>query len=137
MKVVINKCYGGFGLSSKAEALYAEKAGIKIYRYSGSYKQKRTKLAIDEEGGIITHTFTKDFGETMPDDTKESNKYYWSHNDIDRNDPFLVQVVEELGEEANSSFSILQIVNVPDNVNWYIEEYDGNEWVAEQHNTWG
>jgi hypothetical protein len=27
-------------------------------------------------------------------------------------------------------------VDIPDDVNWYIEEYDGNEHVAERHRTW-
>jgi hypothetical protein len=27
-------------------------------------------------------------------------------------------------------------VDIPDDVKWEIEEYDGNEWVAEVHRTW-
>lgn len=53
-----------------------------------------------------------------------------------RTDPVLVRVVEELGEEANDSYSELKIVEIPDNVEWQIEEYDGAEWVAEKHRTW-
>ena len=30
MKVVINRCFGGFGLSDEAIELYAEKKGIKL-----------------------------------------------------------------------------------------------------------
>ena len=56
--------------------------------------------------------------------------------DLDRNDPHLVQVVKELGQEANGSFADLSIVEVPDDVKWQIEEYDGSEWVAEVHRTW-
>ena len=92
MKVVINRCYGGFGISAKAEALYKERAGI-----------------------------------TDPD------WYYWS---IDRSDPILIQVIEELGEAAEGGFSELKIVDIPDGVEWEIEEYDGMEWVAEKHRTW-
>jgi len=30
----------------------------------------------------------------------------------------------------------LKIVDIPDGVEWEIEEYDGMEWVAEKHRTW-
>jgi len=30
MKIVINTCYGGFGLSEKATMLYGKKAGLNI-----------------------------------------------------------------------------------------------------------
>ena len=45
-------------------------------------------------------------------------------------------MVEELGERANSIFSDLKIVEVPDDVEWTIKDYDGIEWVAEVHRTW-
>ena len=48
----------------------------------------------------------------------------------------MVQIVEEMGSKADGKSAELKIVNVPDNVNWYIEEYDGKEWVAERHQTW-
>lgn len=55
---------------------------------------------------------------------------------IPRDDPALVAVVEKLGEQANSLYSHLSIVEIPEDVNWYIEEYDGLEWVAERHRKW-
>jgi hypothetical protein len=56
--------------------------------------------------------------------------------DIPRDDAALIQVVEEMGSMANGSFAILKIVEIPNDVNWYIEDYDGDEWVAERHRTW-
>ena len=56
--------------------------------------------------------------------------------DIPRDDAALIQVVEELGDAANGFAADLKIVDIPDGVDWYIEEYDGNEWVAERHRTW-
>lgn len=89
MKIVINRCYGGFGLSEKALKLYEELA------------------------------------------QENPNTY-----NFERNCPHLVQVVEQLGKEANGDFSDLKIVEIPDGVEWCIEEYDGMEWVAEVHRTW-
>ena len=56
--------------------------------------------------------------------------------EIARDDPVLVQVVKELGERANGKYSDLRVVEIPGDVNWVIEEYDGAEWVAEVHRTW-
>ena len=61
----------------------------------------------------------------------------YGYPEMERNDPKLVACVEKLGsEKAGGGFAQLKIVEVPDNVDWYIEEYDGMEWVAERHRTW-
>lgn len=102
MKVVVNRCYGGFGLSKAAQELYAEKKGITLGKYQKSY---------DAYDGVNT----------------------W---DIARDDPVLVEVVETLGGAANGGYADLEVVEIPDDVEWTIQEYDGNEWVAEVHRTW-
>jgi len=33
-------------------------------------------------------------------------------------------------------YSELKVVEIPDDVKWQLEEYDGLEWVAEKHRTW-
>jgi hypothetical protein len=55
---------------------------------------------------------------------------------VERSDPNLVRVVEELGCEANGDFSMLKVVEVPDGVEWNVQDSDGDEWVAEVHRTW-
>jgi hypothetical protein len=60
----------------------------------------------------------------------------WWYRDIARDDPTLIQIVEDMGTKADGTFASLKVVEVPDDVNWYIEEYDGREWVAERHRTW-
>jgi hypothetical protein len=61
--------------------------------------------------------------------------------DIDENwfrsHPELVKIVEEMGEDSFGDFAQLEIVEVPDGVKWHIGSYDGSEWVAEDHRTWG
>lgn len=56
--------------------------------------------------------------------------------DIERNDPRLVDAVEKLGDKANGFCAELKIVDIPDGVDWIIENYDGKEWVSERHRTW-
>ena len=67
---------------------------------------------------------------------KLSGKKVEYHYDIDRSDPHLVQVVEELGARANGVHADLLIVEIPDGVQWEVVEYDGIEYVAEKHRRW-
>ena len=55
---------------------------------------------------------------------------------IPRDDPALVEIVEELLDEANGLCANLKVVEIPDDVDWIVCEYDGNEWIAEKHRTW-
>lgn len=64
------------------------------------------------------------------------DEYGWATDNETRTAPELVQVVEELGEKANGSFANLIVVEVPDDVNWVIEEYDGYETIEEVHRSW-
>ena len=53
-----------------------------------------------------------------------------SRYDVERADPLLVQVVEELGDRANTRFSDLRITDLPAGTKYRIDEYDGNESVC-------
>jgi hypothetical protein len=44
--------------------------------------------------------------------------------------------VKELGEKANGRFAELKIVDIPLDIQWTIEDYDGDEWVTEKCRTW-
>ena len=114
MKIVINKKYGNFGLSEEAVLLYGDKKGLNI-------------IAIrDEVIKYINHYYLNE--------EKEENLFCeW---DIERNDPVLVEVVEHLGDLANGRYSKLKVVEVPDDIKWYIHDYDGVESVHECHRSW-
>ena len=58
------------------------------------------------------------------------------HWDIPRNDPILVNIVEELAEDSWGAYAELKVIEIPDGVEWQIDEFDGSEWVAEVHRTW-
>lgn len=122
MKVVINKCYGGFGLSHAAIMKYAE------------YKDTPLWVEPSDPGSPWNFYYTQDPATLTPEG---KNDAFFDTDDIRRNDPVLVRVVEELGEEANGECAELQIVTIPDGIDWEIEEYDGREWVSECHQTWG
>lgn len=61
--------------------------------------------------------------------------------DVLRDDPILIRIINEIGPKASSgAHSSLKIIEVPDDVpadGWIVQEYDGIEWVAEKHRTWG
>ena len=135
MKVVINACKGGFGLSEKAIMRYAELKGLTLYP---ERKRLYTTYWRVPEGEREDQT---GFHEWPFEERRASNarmeKHTLNERTIPRDDPALVQVVEELGDDASERFSALAIVEIPDGVAWQIEEYDGYEHVAERHRTWG
>lgn len=56
--------------------------------------------------------------------------------EIQRDHPELIRVIEEMGDKASGSCAELSVTEIPDGVEWQIEEYDGREWVSEKHRTW-
>lgn len=131
MKLVINSCYGGFYLSPKALKRLLELKGKNAY----FYKQTRYgyKNGIDEftridnidslQGSLFFTCTTIDYGKT----TNTHPLSAFEDCPIKRNNKHLIQVVEELGEEANTTVSRLTIVEI-ENGRWYkIDEYDGYE----------
>ena len=97
-KIVVNRCYGGFGLSDLAVKMLAIRKG-------------------------------QDYEDN--DQAKATLEYFLPRDDAD-----LVAVVEELGDRANGNYAELKVLSVPDGVEWFVEEYDGMEHVAETHRTW-
>jgi len=53
-----------------------------------------------------------------------------------RDDPLLIQVIEELGTRANGPLAKLKIVEIPDGTDYTIISQDGLEHIAEVHRTW-
>lgn len=88
IKIVLNKCCGGYGLSKEA------------YKFLG-LKWDKTNEEFN-------------YGEAF---------------EHDRTNPQLVKCVETLGEKANASFADLVVVEIPDNVEYKIEDDEGYEWI--------
>lgn len=105
-KVVYNECFGGFSLSKQAI--------IRAREISGNNRWGDCLIP----------------GELYEDGTPVSDTLFGGfHPDIERHNPVLVQVVEELGQAANSRFSDLRIAEVQGR--YRIDEYDGSETVIE------
>jgi hypothetical protein len=155
MKVVVNRCYGGFSISPLAIKRMAEIEGKPCYFFTrGIHDKKYTPITVEEACNAsvfsVSAFTTPNPNEDIPDQSnwhemsleerQESNRVYESYELDSRPDnranPALVQVVEELGEDANGSCAELAVVEIPDDVEWEIKEYDGREWVAESHRTW-
>lgn len=120
MKVVINRCFGGFGISNLAFEKLLERKGVQYIKVPAKYPIKGN---------------TSDYYKAGDEPSGEN---YLSEYDFfdDRADPDLVAVIEELGEKSWGWASELAVVEIPDGIKWHIREYDGIEHVAEDHRTW-
>jgi len=108
-KVVYNNCYGGFDLSEAAMLRYAELKNITLYPEKSTWSTICWLQPPSDDG---------------------SDRGCLSADDIDRADPILVQVVEELGSEAASGeCARLRIRELEPGTRYRIDEYDGNETV--------
>jgi hypothetical protein len=113
--IVINRAHGGFSLSRAALLLYLDLAGIDYTSVPQQDRDTQTRLG---------------------DNILVEGKPFFDRFDIARDDPALVATVRRLGSKADGDYAKLKIVEVPADVDWYIEDYDGKEWVAEKHRTW-
>lgn len=90
MEIIINACFGGFGLSELALNKYRLLSG-------------------------------------NPD---------ISPYEISRTDSILIEIIKELGEAGNGDYAELKIIEIPDDIDWEIDEYDGMEKAVEVHRYW-
>lgn len=138
MKIVINACFGGFGLSHQAVMRYAELRGISLFPFveardeSGHLDFKKHVPYVEGDEAFCIHYSTKPLK-----DGKNEEGCYFSEREIERTDPFLIRIVEVMGDAANGMCAKLKIIEIPDDVDWEVSEYDGFEHVAEKHRTWG
>jgi len=62
---------------------------------------------------------------------------YYHGSGLPRNDKNLVEIVELLGERSWGENSVLKIVEIPDNILWYIvDDESGIESIHENHRIW-
>ena len=100
-KVVYNACYGGFNLSREACKRYWELQGKEVWIENRDFLDMFTVWLVPPEKRVVKREWN-----TMTRDERIAyNKQYheqtWYYGDVNRHDPILVQVVEELGDKAN------------------------------------
>lgn len=138
MKVILNKCYGGFGVSQKGYELYAKKKNLSLYMYKRSNDDFMILEKISKDENVfLTYYFTVDMGESFSiHSMKNCNGITLYLDESHRTDSVLIEVVEELGKEASGEFADLQIVEIPDDLKYEVIDHDGIERLCEVGKTW-
>jgi hypothetical protein len=114
VKVVINRCWGGFALSDEAIEAFLNRKSIPWEKTPCKYDIGNSEYWVKGSCEYLDHY-----------------EMIQGRNDLD-----LVAVVEELGDKANGFSAELKVVEIPDDVDWEIANYDGMEHVAEKHRVW-
>lgn len=140
MKIVINRCFGGFGISEAGYAKLIE-WGVPVKKYtkqtrdeSGIYKQMP-----ENEGEIIFDrllTPEKERDSLHGPMMRLDGRYWETWLYKQRTHPLLIRVVKELGEAVNGNHAKLKVVEIPDGVEWEIDECHGLEKINEKHRSW-
>lgn len=145
MKVIINSCFGGFGISNDALVELMRIKGKDVYFYemvfddSDKYTYAKTEATNKK---LFVTAVCKDFGDVFaPKSDEQSDEFcecfIQTNDEIWRTDIDLINLLEEKGSEyVSGPYSRLKIVEIPDGIEWFVEEYDGSEWISEKHRTW-
>jgi len=110
-EIVINKCFGGFGLTKEA---------INWMRDNYDSIEELTTLP----------------GEYYSDGSGPRKDHGSFGRDIPRDHEALVKIVKNDEIQSDGRCAKLSVVEIPDGVEWEIDEYDGQESVEEKHRSW-
>lgn len=150
MKVVVNRNNRFFDLSVLAIKRIAELNGVNCYFfkdwYTGEESIYKYKSIVLKDTDSTFHYYV--FNVNNPNDyickdysneeaIERENSIYMDNLWYNRSNPILIQVVEELGEKASTVYSKLEIIEIPDGIEYEIENEDyGYEYIHEKHRIW-
>ena len=125
-----------FNLTTKAIKAYFDRKGIKSYFYLLNSRNWEYEIVTSDDNHEGTYITTHE-----PIDPNNVNKKkFFNIEDIKRDDIDLVAIVEEYGSEFACGYANeLVVIDIPDDVKWYIEIQDeelGDELIVEEHRTW-
>ena len=131
MKIVINTRIGGFDISAEAlcELISQDCEYVSSYEWTSRLSYEEW---INFENG-----FEKELNSNRL--KKDNIIFFYDDNyNESRTDNCLIQTILKLGKNANTQYSELKIIEIPDDVKWYIHCYDdGTEEIHEEHRVWG
>lgn len=132
--IVTNNKYGNFSISEESRSRYLEylmkKKNIKE---ETTEKLEKRYIVINNNYGSFS---LSEEAKSCYIETAGIKEEEWYEINIQRDDPYLVQIVTELGERANGPNSVLKVIEIPGDVEWELKEYCGREWVEEKHRIW-
>lgn len=114
--VAVNKEHGGFSISQEVVDILKEN-NIKM-DLSG---QEDSSFFPISEYGYFVHNKTFFI---------ESDNYHECRTFFP-----LIEAIRK-AKNPNGKLSHIEIVEIPDDIKWYIDDYDGFEIVREEHRTW-
>ena len=122
MKVVVNRCYGGFGLSDTACEWLMKNKGYTLG--DGNVKEDWNNF------DIVTHSSMGKYAILRTHDgVSKWDREFRTHPDV-------IAVIEALGKGANGMCASLDVVEIPDGIEWDIDDHDGIETIHEEHRCW-
>ena len=107
IKVIYNRCFGGFGISKVCAEWMAERGragAIELLKHDREWQEDENDMYHGWHGGALN---------------------------CDRHDPLLVEAVEVLGESAHGEVAELKVHVLKHGNRYKIEQYDGMEKVVE------
>ena len=111
MKIVINCAIGGYQLHRKVVEEYVRRKGLSIECYE-----------VNEECQYWTNSDGEPFSPEF---------------DIERHDPILVEIIEELGPHAETAVCTPKLVEIPDGIDYRVIETDcGSEYIVDTTRIW-
>ena len=150
-KVIINKCFGGYGFEPFTIQKYAEAKGLPLFWYERDYEYDAGRLREKLDRTTISKIETMEGLRMgiypMQKDMGDSFIFEWGNNEgiffempekeESRTDPVLIEIIEKYGDRNRHGCHAPTVVEVPDGVEWVVDEYDGLESLHEAHRIFG